>query len=60
MKKFWKWFIQDFDKGYNQEPLLPSTLKDWLVVIGGGLIGVIFLIIFIYGAHALEGFIYGF
>ncbi len=60
MKKFWNWLTEDFDKGYEQEPLLPSTLKEWLIVLGGGFIGLVFLTIFIYSVHALEGIIYGF
>lgn len=57
-KKIWNWIMSDFDKGYDQEPLLPHTLKEWLILISGSVFGLILFVILIYWFRALEIFIY--
>ncbi|ETD72979.1 hypothetical protein V757_00930 [Pelistega indica] len=59
MKKFWNWLTSDFDNGYDNDPMWPTSFKDFLILVAGGLI----TISFFYGIYAalflLECFIYG-
>ncbi len=54
MKKIWNWLTEDFDACYDQEPLMPTSLKEWLLTLAAGSLGLGFLLLMIYAVAAIE------
>ncbi len=54
MKKIWNWLTEDFDACYDQEPLMPNSIKEWLLTLVGSSLGLGFLLLMIYAVAAIE------
>ena len=59
MKKIWKWLTSDFDNCYDNAPMLPTSFKDFLILLAGGLITISFFYAIYAALFLLECFIYG-